>query len=151
MAKADRKGIPLEDYLEEHPETFVRNQLDRGELRYTWTDNKGNARASDDGGELPPKGWWPRPEFTWINRERREVRGHALFGPARCFPLGCSPWARRKKPPAVGAPARHHWFWNKRNSDCKAPIGHFTYGEGVKTFWLSFRIGSARRTLKPGQ
>ena len=45
-----RKGILLGDYIKFHaPETFVRIQLDRSELRYTWSDD-GNARASDDGG-----------------------------------------------------------------------------------------------------
>jgi hypothetical protein len=63
----------------------VRGQLDRGELRYTWTEiikgNKLNKRASDDGGPVPPKGWWPRPEFTTINRETSEVRGNPQFAP----------------------------------------------------------------------
>ena len=79
MAEAGDKGIPLEDYIKdyEQPEPFVRAQLDRGELRYTWKDNNGNLRASDDGGPLPPKGWWPRPEFTVIDYEQRSVRGNA--------------------------------------------------------------------------
>ena len=42
------------------------------------------SRASDDGGPRPPKDWWPRPEFTWID-EHSFVRGHALFGPV--FPM----------------------------------------------------------------
>ena len=73
MAKAGDKGIPLEDYIKFHeqPEPLVRTKLDRGELRYTWTDTDGNARASDDGGPQPPKGWWLRP-LTTIDRERRE-------------------------------------------------------------------------------
>ena len=60
MAEAGDKGIPLEDYikLHEQPEPLVRAKLDRGELRYTWIDINGNARASDDGGPQPPKGWW---------------------------------------------------------------------------------------------
>jgi hypothetical protein len=88
---------------------YVRGQLDRGELRYTWTDIDGNARASDDGGPVPPKGWWPRPEFTWINRETSEVRGHALFPPrfppmffVRVFPE-TAPKAKPKGRDAVKA------------------------------------------------
>jgi hypothetical protein len=79
--KAGDGGIPLVDYIKYTPEPFARAQLDRGELRYTWTDIKNNARASDDGGPVPPKGWWPRPEFTTINRETSEVRGNAQFAP----------------------------------------------------------------------
>ena len=60
----------------------MRAKLDRGELRYTWIDVNDNARASDDGGALPPKGWWPRPEFTRIDRERQLGAGKCLFGPA---------------------------------------------------------------------
>jgi hypothetical protein len=83
MAEAGDKGISLEDYIKdyEQPETLVRAQLDRGELRYTWKDNNGNLRASDDGGPLPPKGWWPRPEFTVIDYEQRSVRGNAQIPP----------------------------------------------------------------------
>jgi len=81
MAKAGDKGIPLWDYIKFHaPEPFVRGQLDRGELPYTWTDINNNARASDDGGEQPPKGWWPRPEFTVID-EQSSVRGNAQIPP----------------------------------------------------------------------
>jgi hypothetical protein len=82
MAKAGAKGILLGDYIKRYaPEPLVRNQLDRGELRYTWTDINGNARASDDEGPVPPKDWWRRPEFTTINRETSEVRGHPGFPP----------------------------------------------------------------------
>jgi hypothetical protein len=83
MAEAGDKGIPLEDYIKVHeqPEPLVRAKLDRGELRYTWTDIDGNARASDDGGLLPPRGWWSRPIFTTIDRETHEVRGNAQFRP----------------------------------------------------------------------
>ena len=80
--KAGDRGIPLGDYIKFHaPAPFVRNQLDRGELRYTWIDSNNNARASDDGGPVPEKDWWPRPEFTWINLETSEVRGDARFAP----------------------------------------------------------------------
>jgi hypothetical protein len=59
MAEAGDKGIPLEDYIKfREPEPLVRTMLDRGELRYTWVDADGNARASDDGGSQPPKGSW---------------------------------------------------------------------------------------------
>jgi hypothetical protein len=79
MAEAGDKGIPLEDYIKLHePEPLVRAKLDRGELRYTWTDSDGHSRASDDGGSQPPKGWWLRP-FTKIDRERREVWGNTMF------------------------------------------------------------------------
>ena len=81
MGKADGEGIPLEEYIKDWPESLVRGKLDRGELPYTWTDVNGHRRASDDGGPQPPKGWWPRPEFTTINRETGEVRGNALVGP----------------------------------------------------------------------
>jgi hypothetical protein len=86
MAKAGDKGIPLEDYIKVHeqPEPLVRAKLDRGELRYTWIDINGNARASDDGGPLPPKGWWLW-NTTTIDREQRSVRGNAQFGPT--FPM----------------------------------------------------------------
>ena len=56
--KAATEGIPLWDYIKLVPESFVRVQLDRGELRYTWIDAGNNARASDDGGPQPPQGWW---------------------------------------------------------------------------------------------
>jgi hypothetical protein len=83
MAKAAAKGIPLGDYIKFHaPEPLVRAKLDRGELRYTWTDINGNERASDDGGELPPKGWWTRPEFTKIDYERHSVWGYAHIPPS---------------------------------------------------------------------
>ena len=94
--KASDRGILLGDYikLHEQPETLVRAQLDRGELRYTWTEINGNKRASDDGGPVPPKGWWLRPEFTTINRETSEVRGNPQFPPffppmffVRVFPV----------------------------------------------------------------
>jgi hypothetical protein len=78
------EGIPLWDYIKFHvPETFVRAQLDRGELRYTWTDTRNTARASDDGEELPPRGWW-LSDLTRIDGWS-SVRGHALFGPR--FPM----------------------------------------------------------------
>ena len=86
-------GIPLWDYINQHPWPFVRNQLDRGELRYTWTDSDNNARASDDGGRVPPRGWWPRPEFTRID-EQSSVSGNAQIPPffppmyfVRVFPV----------------------------------------------------------------
>ena len=82
MVGADDEGIPLGDYIKFHaPEPLVRNQLDRGELRYTWNDSAGNKRASDDGDPLPPKGWWPRPEFTKIDRETSEVVGNPQIPP----------------------------------------------------------------------
>jgi hypothetical protein len=83
MAKASNKGIPLGNYIKdyEQPEPFVRNQLDREELRYTWKDNNGNLRASDDGRPLPPKGWWTRPELTVIDFELHSVRGDAFIPP----------------------------------------------------------------------
>jgi hypothetical protein len=89
------EGIPLWDYIKFHvPETFVRAQLDRGELRYTWTDTRNTARASDDGEELPPRGWW-LSDLTRID-EWSSVRGHALFGPVfpmdrvRVYPAGAT-------------------------------------------------------------
>jgi hypothetical protein len=82
MAKAAAKGIPLGDYIKFHaPEPLVRAKLDRGELRCTWIDINGNARASDDGGPQPPKGWWTRPEFTVIDYEQSSVRGNAQIPP----------------------------------------------------------------------
>ena len=82
MAEAGDKGIPLENYikLHEQPEPLVRAKLDRGELRYTWVDADGNARASDDGGSQPPKGWWGM-ETTKFDRERPSVRGLAIVEP----------------------------------------------------------------------
>lgn len=82
MAEAGDKGIPLEDYikLHEQPEPLVRTKLDRGELRYTWVDADGNARASDDGGSQPPKGWWGM-ETTKFDRKRPSVRGLAFVEP----------------------------------------------------------------------
>jgi hypothetical protein len=75
MAKAAAKGILLWEYIKHHaPEVFVRNQLDRGELRHEWKDINNNARASDDGGELPPKGWW-LSKYTKIDYERHSVEG----------------------------------------------------------------------------
>jgi len=74
--------ILLGRYIKLHArESFVRVQLDRGELPYTWTDSDNNARASDDGGPVPPKGWWTRPQLTAIDRETSEVRGNALVAP----------------------------------------------------------------------
>jgi hypothetical protein len=95
MAKATAEGIPLGDYIKFHaPEPLVRGQVDRGELRYAWTEINGNKRASDDGGPLPPRGWWTRPEFTRIDRETSEARGHPQFAPffppmffVRVFPV----------------------------------------------------------------
>ena len=87
-------GILLWDYIKdyEQPETLVRAQLDRGELRYTWKSN-GNLRASDDGGPQPPKGWW-LATLTTIDRETNEVRGQAHLAPSfermsfvRVFPV----------------------------------------------------------------
>ncbi len=82
MAEAGDKGIPLEDYIKVHeqPEPLVRTKLDRGELRYTWVDAYGNARASDDSGPQPPKGWWLMV-LTAIDCERRLVRGCAFVEP----------------------------------------------------------------------
>ena len=81
MAEAGDKGIPLEDYIKLHePEPLVRAKLDRGELRYTWVDADGNARASDDSGPQPPKGWWLMV-LTAIDCERRLVRGCAFVEP----------------------------------------------------------------------
>jgi hypothetical protein len=82
MAKADEEGIPFEDYIKVKPEPLVRTKLDRGELRYTWVDADGNARASDDGGPQPPKGWWGMVETTKFDRERRSVRGLAYLEPS---------------------------------------------------------------------
>jgi hypothetical protein len=83
MGKATDEGIPLEDYikLHEQPEPLVRTKLDRGELRYTWVDADGNARASDDGGPQPSQGWWTATATT-IDSERRSVKGSALARPA---------------------------------------------------------------------
>jgi hypothetical protein len=81
MAKADDEGIPLEDYIKVTPEPHVRTMLDCGQLRYTWDDANGNARASDDSGLQPPKGWWLMV-MTVIDRERRLVRGCAYMEPA---------------------------------------------------------------------
>ena len=90
MAEAGDKGIPLEDYIKVQPEPLVRAKLDRDELRYTWTEADGNVRASDDGGPRPPKGWWPRPEFTWFG-EHSSCRDMLFSGrSSRCFPLGVS-------------------------------------------------------------
>ena len=58
----------------------MRTKLDRGELRYTWVDANGNARASDDSGPQPPKGWWLMV-LTVIDGERRLVRGCAFLEP----------------------------------------------------------------------
>ena len=77
MAKADEEGIPFEDYIKVTPEPLVRTKLDRGELRYTWVNADGNARASDDGGSQPPKDWWGRV-LTKFDRERRSVKGLAF-------------------------------------------------------------------------
>jgi hypothetical protein len=108
MAEAGDKGILLGDYIKFHaPEPYVRGQLDRGELPYTWTDIDNNARASDDGGPVPPKGWWPRPEFTTIDRETSEVRGHPQFPPhfppmfrVRVFPP-VAPKAKARGRPSI--------------------------------------------------
>jgi len=81
MAKTDDEGIPLEDYIKVTPEPHVRTMLDCGQLRYTWVDANGNARASDDSGRQPPKGWWTMV-MTAIDRERRLVRGCAFMEPA---------------------------------------------------------------------
>jgi hypothetical protein len=81
MAEAGDKGIPLEDYIKLHePEPLVRVKLDRGQRRYAWVDADGNARASDDGGSQPPKGWW-LATLTTIDCERRSVRGCAFLEP----------------------------------------------------------------------
>jgi hypothetical protein len=102
------KGILLGDYIIKFhaPEILARKQLDNEELPYTWTDPDGNERASDDGGRLPPKGWWPRPEFTWIDCERSSVRGNAQIPPffppmygVRVYPA-VSPAAKAKGRPS---------------------------------------------------
>ena len=82
MAKADDEGIPFEDYIKVKPESFVRTMLDCGQLRYTWVDANDNARASDDGGSQPPKGWWRMVETTKFDRERHSVKGLAFLEPA---------------------------------------------------------------------
>ena len=161
MAEAGDKGIPLEDYIKVHeqPEPLVRAKLDRGELRYTWIDVNGNARASDDGGPQPPKGWWLRHIRPRSIASGVRCGGMPLwFRPSsRCFSSRCTPRSRqrlstrRKKLPAGGVPARHRWFWKRRNGDYKGAIERSTYSEAVTTFWRGFRIGSAIRTPKPGQ
>jgi hypothetical protein len=105
--KAGDRGILLGDYLKYAVEPFVRGQLDRGELRYTWTDSKNNARASDDGEELPPKGWWPRPEFTKIDYERHSVWGNVQIPPTfppmyfvKVYPV-VAPKAKAKGRPGI--------------------------------------------------
>ena len=108
MAEAGDKGIPLEDYIKLHePEPLVRTKLDRGELRYTWVDADGNARASDDSGPQPPKGWWLMV-LTAIDRERRLVRGCAFVEPT--FPdmyfVKVYPVAPAVEHPAQEAPRR---------------------------------------------
>src|SRR5262245_58730650 len=108
MAEAGDKGIPLEDYIKLHePEPLVRTKLDRGELRYTWTDSDGHSRASDDGGPQPPKGWWLRP-FTKIDRERREVRGNTVVVPTylTMFFVNVYPVTPAVEHPAQEAPRR---------------------------------------------
>ena len=76
------EGIPLWDYIKFHAsESFVRGQLDRSELRYTWTDIDNKVRASDDGGPVPPRGWWPRSDDLTQIDEWSSVQGHAMFGP----------------------------------------------------------------------
>jgi hypothetical protein len=118
MAKAAAKGIPLEDYIKLHaPEPLVRTKLDRGELRYSWTDSDGRSRASDDGGPQPPKGWWLRP-FTKIDRERREVSGNAVVPTfLTMFFVTVFPVTPAVEHPAQalagGVPVRHGWFWKK--------------------------------------
>jgi hypothetical protein len=69
-------GIWLGDYIKDYelPEQYVRGLLDRRALRCTWKDADNNARASDDGGELPPKGWW-LSKYTKIDYERHSVQG----------------------------------------------------------------------------
>jgi hypothetical protein len=109
MAEAGDKGIPLEDYIKLHePEPLVRVKLDRGQRRYAWVDADGNARASDDGGSQPPKGWW-LATLTTIDCERRSVRGCAFLEPTfppmffvRVFPA-VTPAAEH---PAQEAPRR---------------------------------------------
>jgi hypothetical protein len=100
-------GILLWDYIKdyEQPETLVRAQLDRGELRYTWKSN-GNLRASDDGGPQPPKGWW-LATLTTIDRETSEVRGQAHLAPffpamsfVRVFPA-VAPKSKAKGRPGI--------------------------------------------------
>ena len=79
MAEAGDKGIPLEDYIKV-ARAVRAHRLDRGELRYTWVDADDNARASDDSGLQPPKGWWLMV-LTAIDCERRLVRGCAFVEP----------------------------------------------------------------------
>lgn len=114
MAKAATKGIALEDYLKVQPKSLVRVMLDRGELRYEWTNPDGTTRASDDGGPLPPKGWWPRPALTTIDRERREVWGNALLGPVfqmyfvTVFPAVAPADEFMAQKPRLGRPSSAH-------------------------------------------
>jgi hypothetical protein len=109
MAKAGDKGIWPEDYLKqyEQPETHMRAQLDRGELRYTWVDPDGNKRASDDGGSLPPKGWWLLPS-TKIDYERHSVQGRRYppFFPEMSFVRVYPPVAPKAKAKRGRKPAR---------------------------------------------
>jgi hypothetical protein len=74
-------GLKLWPYIKdyEQPESLVRVQLDRGELRYAWKSN-GNLRTSDDGGPLPPKGWW-LSTFTTIDHETSDVRSPEHLAP----------------------------------------------------------------------
>jgi hypothetical protein len=99
------RGIALGDYLSQVPEPFARAQLDRGELPYAWITIDNKARASDDGEELPPKGWWRRPEFTKIDRATSEVWGHPQVAPffppmffVRVFPAGVAKAKAKGRP-----------------------------------------------------
>ena len=73
MAKAGDKGIPLEDYIKvRSPSRSCAPSSTAEQLRYTWVDTNDNARASDDGGSQPPKGWW--------DDGNDHVRSRAAFG-----------------------------------------------------------------------
>jgi hypothetical protein len=107
MAKAGSKGILLGHFLKlyEQPEPLVRALLESGELPYAWKESNGKERRSDDGGELPPPGWWKRPECTLIDYERHSVHGLAHIPPffppmffVRVFPA-VAPKAKAKKRP----------------------------------------------------
>jgi len=158
MAKAAAEGIPLGDYIKFHaPEPFVRGQLDRGELRYAWTEINGNKRASDDGGPLPARGWWPRPIFTPIDRETSEVRGNAQFAPffppmffVRVYPNHASRKARpRGRPsgaPSVLAEALARLQGKDRANIERRRLGHFLEELSI---WLAKEDDPNARPMKP--
>ena len=139
MAKADDEGIPLEEYIKVKPEPLVRTKLDRGELRYTWVDADGNARASDDSGPQPPKGWWLMV-LTAIDCERRLVRGCAFLEPT--FPdmyfVKVYPAVTVADTPAqshpLSVPVRHWLFGRGRTTEIgRRYTRHISRGR--ETFW----------------